>query len=72
MVGLGQAVLDAVGSVDLVEAVHAVAGGPAMAVSGQIVELNAVVGEHHVQPVGHGCNQGLQEACGARPIGLLV
>ena len=34
--GLGQAVLDVVGSADLVEAVRAVAGGPARAVSGQI------------------------------------
>src|SRR5262252_5052378 len=54
MVGLGQAVLDTVGSADLVEAVHAVAGGPAVAISGQVGELNAVVGQDGVQAVGHG------------------
>ena len=72
MVGLGQAVLDAVGSADLVEAVHAVAGGPAVAISGQVGELNAVVGQDGVQAVGHGRDQSVQEACGARPVGLLM
>src|SRR6516225_6998583 len=39
---------------------------------GQVGELNAVVGQDGMQAVGHGRDQSLQEACGARPVGLLM
>ena len=72
VVGLGHAVLDAVGSADLVEAVDPIAGGPAIAVLRQVGELDAVIGEHGVKPVRYGSDQGFEEAHGGRPIGLLV
>ena len=61
VVGFGQAVLDAVGLADLVETVDPIAGGPAIAVLRQIGEQDAVIGEHGVKPVRHGCDQGFQE-----------
>jgi hypothetical protein len=47
-----QAVLDAAGSADLVEAVGTITGSPAIAVARQIRNLDAVIPEHSVnQPV---------------------
>jgi len=72
VVGFSQAVLDAVGPADLVEAVDTISGGPAIAIARQVGELDAVIREHGVKPVRRGGDQGFQEAHGGRPIGLLV
>jgi hypothetical protein len=63
--------LDAIGSADLVEAVDPVSSRPAIAIARQVGELDAVIGKHRVQPVRHCRDQGLQEAGGGRPIGLV-
>src|ERR1700676_1350841 len=72
VVGFSQAVLDAVSLADLVEAVDTITSGPAIAVARKVSELDAVISENGVKPVGHGCNQGFQEAHRDRSIGLFV
>ena len=64
MVRLGEAVLDVVLAANAVEHVQSVTGCRARTPRGHIAELNAVVGQHRVDGVGHGLNQGLQEADG--------
>ena len=51
VVGLGQAVIDVVITADLIEAENPVAGRPAVAISWQVGELDAVVGQDRVQPI---------------------
>ncbi len=70
VVGFGQTMFDTVGPADLVEAVHTVTGGPAIAVTRQIGELDAVIGEYGVQPVRHRRDRGLQEPHSGWPVGL--
>ena len=72
VVGLGKPVLDAMLATDLVEAVDAVARGPAIAVPRQVGELDAVVGEDRVQVVGDRFDQCFQERDGGWSIGLRV
>src|SRR5205809_7247720 len=48
MIGFGQAMLDAVGSADLIEAVDPVSSGPAITVLWQVSELNTVIGRHRM------------------------
>src|SRR2546423_12077111 len=61
VMGLGQAMLDALGSADLIKSVDPVSSGPAIAVFWQDSELNTVIGQHRMQPVWHCRDQGLQE-----------
>src|SRR5579864_6102487 len=72
VVGFGQAVFDAACSTDLLEGVEAVAGDLAVADARQVGELEAVVGQHGVNPIRHPRDQVSQEACSGRPIGLLM
>jgi len=72
VIGLGQAMLDAVGSADLIEAVDPVSSGPAITVFWQVSELNTVIGQHRMQPVWHCRDQGFQETHGGRTVRLLV
>ncbi len=72
VVGLGKPVLDIVGATDLVETVDTPAGGLAVAVLGQLSELNAVVGQQRVDPVRDHLEQFFQELSGCRPGSLVV
>ena len=62
VVRLGQPVLDAMLVADPVEQVNAVSRGRAGAVPGQIGELDSVVGENRVDPVGNDLDERLQES----------
>ena len=62
MVGLGQAVLDPVGFADHVETHWP--GIDGVAVPGFLGELDAVIGENGVDPIGHGFQQMLEELPG--------
>jgi len=64
MVRLSEAVLDAVLAANAVEHVQSVTSCRAHTPRGHIAELNAVVRQHRVDGVGHGFDQGLQEADG--------
>ena len=72
VVGLGQAVFDVVLAADLVEAVNPVMGGPAVSISWQVGELDAVVGEDRVQPIGDGLDQRFEKRYGGWSIGLFM
>ena len=61
VVGLGKPMLDAVLVADLIEAVDAIACGPAIAIAGLVGELDAIVGHDGVEPVGHGFEQRFEE-----------
>src|SRR5438477_7732585 len=45
VIGLGQAMLDTIGSADLIEAVDPVSSGPAITIFWQVSELNTVTGQ---------------------------
>jgi hypothetical protein len=49
VVWFGQAMLDAIGSADLVEAMDPVSSRPPIAIARQVGELDAVIGKHGVQ-----------------------
>lgn len=53
VMGFGEAVLDAVLAAPRVEHVGHVAGGRAIGVARRVVELDAVVGQNRVDPVGN-------------------
>jgi hypothetical protein len=72
MVRLGQPMLDTVLAADLIEAMNPKAGRPAVAIARQIGELNAVVGEDRMEPIGHGCDQRFDEYNRCGTIGLLM
>jgi DNA sulfur modification protein DndC len=72
VVGLGEAVLDTVLPADSVEAVAAVARGPAAAVSRCVGEGDAVVGQHDAHLVGEGGEGAAQEVRADRHVGALV
>ena len=72
MVRLGEPVVDAVLTADLVEAMDAHACGPAIAVFRQVGELDAIIGEDGVQVVGDCFEQRLQERDRGRTIGLVM
>jgi len=61
VIGLCQAMLDTVGSADLIEAVDPVSRGPAITIFWQVSELNTVIGQHRMQPVWHCRDQGFQK-----------
>ena len=64
MIGLSQPMFNPVFCTYAVERVAAEPGGRARSVFWQIGELDSIVGEHDLDPVGHGGGEGLQE--GAR------
>ena len=68
MVGFGQAMFDATAKADPVEAMAAPAGGYAVAVLGQVGELNAVAGERGMDAIGNGSNQRFEEGGGRNSI----
>ena len=85
MVGFGEPVFDAVFAADLIEAVHAHARGPAVAVFRQVGELDApfdclpaavaqdrIIRQDGVQVVGDGLDQRFQKRHGGRPVSLVV
>ena len=61
MVGFGEAVIDAVQKAGPVKRMATKACGWALAVLGQIGELDAVIGKHGVDVIGNGCNQSLKK-----------
>ncbi len=63
MVRLGQPVLDAVGLADHVEADWP--GEDGVAVPGLLCELDPVIGQNRVDPIGHGFEHVLQELPGS-------
>src|SRR5690606_10753547 len=63
MIGFGEPVFDAVLAADAIEHVRTVARGWAIAVPRCMAELDAVVGQHGVDVVGHGLDQRFEE-CG--------
>jgi len=71
MVGLGRSVLDVVGQADSIEHMQAQSRRGAVPSGRQVAELDAVVGEDRVDPVGHGVEQGLQEGGSCLHRGLL-
>lgn len=72
VIGLGEAMLDAVFEADAIEHVDAIAGCRSQAVLNGIAELNAVVGEHGVDLVGNGFDKSFEEAgCGLDVGGLM-
>src|SRR5947207_15918120 len=54
VMGLGQAMLDAVGSADLIEAVDRVSSRPPIAIFWQVGKLDTVIGQHRMQSVRYG------------------
>jgi hypothetical protein len=71
MVGFGQAVFDLVGVADHVEAMHAELGGPAIAVSRLVGELD-VIGQYEVDLVGNRLQHGLKEGHGGGSVRLFI
>jgi hypothetical protein len=71
MVGLGEAMLDAMAAAGPVERMSSQQGRGALAVLGQIGELDAVIGEHGVDPVRHRLDQGVEEGRGGFDVGPL-
>lgn len=72
MLGLGQSMLDTVITADWVEAMNPKAGRPAIAIARQIRELNTVVGEDCIEPIGHSRDQRFEEDNRCGSIGLLM
>ena len=70
MVGLGESVLDVMSQTYPIKEVSSPAGRGAVAVLRQIGELDAVVGEHGMDAIGHGCGQRLEERRNRLHIGL--
>jgi hypothetical protein len=70
MVWLGQAVLDAVALAGSIEGMAAPSCGRSRAVLRQIGELDAVIGENHVDRVGDRLDQLVQEGDRSGRIGL--
>ena len=68
MVGFGQAMFDATAKPDPVEGMAAPPGGYAVAVLGQVGELNAAVGERGMDAIGNGSNQRFEEGGGSNSI----
>ena len=62
MIGLGEAVVDAVQKTDPVKRMAAKVGRGSLAILRQIGELDAVVGEHGMDPIGDSCDQRLEES----------
>jgi|SRR5271170_941545 len=65
MIRFGKPVVDVVGKTDPVKRMTTEAGGWTSAVLGQVGELDAVVGEHRVDAIGHSGEQRLQECRGS-------
>ena len=72
MVGLGQAVFDVVLAAYLIEAENSVTGCPSVPVAWQVGELDAIVGQDCIQPIGHSLDQRFEKRHGRLPISLLV
>ena len=72
MVGFGQPVLGAMLAADLVEAMDAHPGGPAVAGLWQVGELDAVISEDGVQVIGDCFDQRLQERDRGRSVSLVM
>ena len=72
VVGLGQSVFDVVLAAYLIEAVNPVMGCPAISISWQVGDLDAVVGEDRVQPIREGLDQRFEKRYGRWSIGLLM
>jgi len=64
MMGLGEAVFDAVTATDAIEGMASEAGCRSLTVPGQIGELDAVVGEHGVDAVRNRFDEGFEEGGG--------
>ena len=69
VVGLGEAVLDAVFEADAVELVDHVASGRSGAMLRHVAELHAVVGQNCVDIVRHGLDHGSEEVGGDLDVG---
>jgi hypothetical protein len=72
VIWLGEPIFDAVLAADLVEAVHPIARGPAVAVARQVCELDPVVGKHRMQAIGCRGDQRFEESDSRGAIGLLM
>ena len=70
MVGLGQPVFDSMNETEPVKGMATEACGWSLAVLRQIVELDAVIGEHGVDAIWNGLEQCLEECGGGLHIGL--
>ncbi len=64
VIGLGEAVLDAVAPAGAIEGVAAPPGGWSLAILWQVGELDAVVGEHDMDLIGNGSHESIQEGPG--------
>lgn len=65
MFDLGEAMLDAMGIAASGEHVGHVSGWGSMGVAGREAELDAVVGKHGADAIGHGSDEGIEESrCG--------
>src|ERR1700722_3827033 len=71
MVGFGEAILDAVTATDPVERMAAEQGGGALAVLGQVGKLDAIIGEHGMDPVRDRLDQGIKKSRSGRHVGAL-
>jgi hypothetical protein len=69
MIRLGEAMFDAVFQAHPVEHMHAVADRRPCAVLDGIAKLDAIIGEHRVDPVWQGFDKGLEEAGGGLDVG---
>ena len=72
VIGLGQAMLDSVLATSAIEAVDAQHRSWPRAVLRRIAELDTVVGEHGVDLIRHGLDQGAQEIRGRVDVGPLL
>ena len=72
MIGLGEPVLDAMCTADLVEPVDTPASCWTVAVLGQLGELDAIVGQHRVRAVRTGGDQRLEKGASRGSVGLRV
>ena len=72
MVRLVEPMFDAALTADLIEAVDPIACCPAITIVGKVSELDAVIGEDHMEPVRNGFDQGFQEGHGRGAVCLLV
>ena len=71
MIALGQPMFDPVLTTGAIERVAAEPGGRTGSVLWQIGELDAIVGEHDLNPAGQGGDKGLQEGARGLRIGLV-